>query len=319
MVVFTHRLKSRLASCSLIVAIMICTPWAKAEVLFEGYSKVLLSGEHVGYVVQRYEFDSKKKEFTTTSYLRTNAAGGNITESLKARSSASLRPISYQYTGLNGGVGKTIDATVNGDDLTAVIRENGKLQTTKKKLPKGAFLSSFLAYLMLQGKEGIKPGAKYGYQAVAEEDASPYTGEAYVEKEEIVGGITTFKVLNTFKGTQFVSNVTHKGEIIATRSPVQKIETILASNMQEAVGGMPFNANSVKMLFGSIPKGKENAIARKTNSLAASAEKQKILNATPAPTGDNPKTEGVPAGQGIVIKGAPTKSDIPSHKPTSKK
>src|ERR1700678_942779 len=74
--------------------------FASAQVLFEGYSKVILDGVHVGYVVQRFEFDSKKKEFTTAYYLKTGANGGNITESLKARSTEGLRPISYQYTSL---------------------------------------------------------------------------------------------------------------------------------------------------------------------------------------------------------------------------
>lgn len=375
MVVFSHRLGMRPSSSSknlaikrcahdliLVVAFALClasTNVAKAEVLFEGYAKVLLSGAHVGYVVQRYEFDSKKKEFTTTSYLRTNPVGGNITESLKARSSASLKPLSYQYTSLAGGTGKTIDATFKNDELTAVVRENGKVQTNKRKIPKDAFLASFLAYLMLQGKEGIKPGVRYGYQAIAEETGGVSAGEAAVEKEEVINGITTFKVLNTFNGTRFVSNVTHKGEVLATRSPVQQVATELVAEMKDATNGMPFNSNSISMLFGSVPKGIENAVARKaTGAVApdtktpsvkgatevpvtkdktilgvdetetpampesapgiapvkAGPQKQQILNATPTPNAEEPKKEGVPAGQGIMIKGAPTAAPTENRK-----
>jgi len=89
---------------------------------------------------------------------------------------------------------------------------------------------------MLQGKDGIKPGAKYGFQAIAEEDAAIYTGEAYVKGEEAIGGMSAFKVLNTFKGRNFVSYCTYKGEVIATRSPVQRIATELVTGAHEANG-----------------------------------------------------------------------------------
>ena len=98
-----NRLNRTITSCShgiqiafalaLALGILIATaPHAHADVLFEGYSKVLLSGEHVGYTVVRYEFDSKKQEFTVVSLLRTNAKGGNLSESIKARASSSLKP-----------------------------------------------------------------------------------------------------------------------------------------------------------------------------------------------------------------------------------
>lgn len=276
----------------------------------------MLDEKHVGYVVQRFEFDNKKKEFITAYYLKTNQLGGNITESLKARSSANLKPLSYQYTELTGDKGKTIDAKFNGETMTAEIVDGGKKQTVQKKIPKGSFLSSFLAYVMLQGKEGIKPGTKYSFQAIAEEDAGLYNGEAYIKGEETIDGIGAFKVMNTFKGAQFVSYCTYKGEIIATRSPVQRISTELVTGAKEATSGLQLNSNALVQLFGHVPRGNENPVSRRAenpktlNTSAptgggASEAKTKKLEATPTPS-DQPKQQGIPGGQGIHIKGAPS-------------
>lgn len=284
---------------------------ARGEILFEGYSKVLLDGVHVGYAVQRYEFDPKKKEFKTAYFLKTNHLAGNITESLQARASADFKPISYQFTELVGDKPRTIDAQFKGDTMTAKINQNGQTQTIQKKLPKGTFLSSFLAYVMLQGKEGIKTGAKYTYNAIAEEDANIYSGEAYVKGEETVNGIAAFKILNTYKGVQFVSYSTFKGEVIATRSPVQKVATELVAGIKEATAGFPVNSKTLTQVFGSFPKGVDNPVSRRapetitkveTPQNEAQEQKKKVLESAPA-TGSSPKKEGVPGGKGIVIKG----------------
>lgn len=311
---FIHRI--------LLVATVLWSGSSSAGVLFEGYSKVMLDNTHVGYVVQRYEFDPAKKEFSASYFLKTNEVGGNITESLKARATASFKPISYQFTELIGDKHRTIDAQFKGDTMTAKINENGQPKTLQKKLPQGAFLSSFLAYVMLQGKEGIKTGAKYTYNAVAEEDGGIYSGEAYVKGEETISGLNAFKVLNTFKGVQFVSYSTFKGEIIATRSPVQKLSTELVSSIREATGSLSLNTNTLSQIFGALPKGLENPVARRSGAAdtpaavdtKAQEQKKKTLETPPAPSEGSSKKEGVPGGQGIIIKGSPTQPD-----PTSKK
>jgi hypothetical protein len=291
---------------------------SRADILFEGYSKVLLSHVHVGYVIQRVEFDAKKKEFISSYYLKTSPSGGNVTESLKARSSSSFLPLSYQYTSLVGDRAKTIDAQFKGDMMTAIIVDNGKKQTVQRKIPKGSFLGTFLVYVMLQGKEGIKKNAKYSYQAIAEEDATLASGEAFVKEEENVNGITAFKILNTFKDSQFVMYCTYKGEVVGTRSPVQNISTELVGSVREATAGLTLNSHALTQLFGSVPRGADNPIGRRgvetsvapttapapTATGMSNAEKQKKLQGPP-PSTDNPKTEGVPGGQGVMIKGSP--------------
>ncbi|MCB0369767.1 MAG: hypothetical protein KDD45_10095, partial [Bdellovibrionales bacterium] len=49
---------------------------AEKEILFEGYFKILINKQHIGYSISRYEFDSKKQEFFVTIFTKTGALGG---------------------------------------------------------------------------------------------------------------------------------------------------------------------------------------------------------------------------------------------------
>lgn len=237
---------------------------ASAATLFEGWSKVLLSGQHVGYIVQRYEFDEKKKEFRAIHYMKMNADAGGLTDSLVARADATFKPINYQYTGLKDGKPILIDAGFKGDKMTAVVTEGKEKKTVNVTLPKGAFLSTFLGYVMLQGKEGLKKGIKYEYQGVLEEAAIVAKGEAYIADEETVSGIPAFRILNTVSGSKYISLATHKAEVLGTVSPSAGVQTVLVSTMEEAVAGHGLNSAAVSQLFGSVPKGKENEVARRS-------------------------------------------------------
>lgn len=286
-------------------AVTFATSIANADVLFEGYSKVMLEQTHIGYVIQRFEFNPKSKEFSTIYYLRTAPPANDVIESLKARSDAGLKPLSYQYTELAAGRVRIVDATFKNDTMTLSVIDNGqKRPVVTKKVPKGAFLASFLSYLMLQSKEGLKVGVKYNYQAIAEEDGALHNGEAFIKAEETANGVTAYKVLNTFKNSNFSSHVTGKGEIIDTLSPVQGISTQLVATIQEATGGKSVNQNQLRQLFGAVPKGQDNVIARRSGGAPLGASKQETLKGEPPLEAG--KTEGVPGGKGIQIKGSST-------------
>ncbi len=235
------------------------------KTLFEGYYKILSGGQHVGYYIQRYELDPKLRQFVSTYFLRTNAQGGNISESLKAYSTDKLNPVKYQYTSLQGKVAKTIDANVRKNKrdesiLQVKVNENGKLRVYEKKLDEGTFFSTFLIYLLLQGEKGITPGAKYNFRAVAEEDGKAFPGEVYVDSETKKMNVDVFKVLYTFKRTQFVNFITSFGESIISVSPAMQIAAEMVTTPSEATNGMPYNEKSLSLLFGGIPKGEQHSL-----------------------------------------------------------
>lgn len=285
-----------------ILALFIVTTFtlsnAHADILFEGYYKVMSGESQIGYVITRYEFDAKKKQFLSTYYLKTGKGASETTESVKAAADSELAPISYEYTSLAGKEAKTIDARFKAGVMTASVKQGAKISRIEKKIPKGTFLSTFLIYLMLKSKEGLRSETKYEYSAIAEEDAAIYTGQALVGKEESFEDIKVFKILNTFKDIKFLSYVNDRGEVVGTNAVGQGIETKLVATPDAAIAGQPYSANTLKTLFGAVPVGSANVIAQR----AKAKEEQK--NAPPAS-----KQLGVPQGQGIIIKAQPDKAD----------
>ncbi len=287
---------------------------SRSEVLFEGYSKVLIGGSHVGYFVNQYSFDSKKKTFSGIYLLKTNELGGSINESVKATSNEKLEPLSFQYTSVNGGKTKVIEGTFKKNKLNLKITDNGKVSKSTKNIEPGIFLSQFLGYVMLKSPQGMKTGTKYEYKAIAEEDGEITSGIAQIGEIEIFKGLKVYKILNEFKGVQFVSLVTEKGEALSTKSPSQAIETELVNNPKDAIKDFSFSEKNMTLLFGSVPKGITHSLYESTASAATTStplptqtpsaikeEKSQDslkLNSNIPPS----KQHGVPGGKGIQLK-----------------
>ncbi|MCB0362229.1 MAG: hypothetical protein KDD35_05890 [Bdellovibrionales bacterium] len=251
--------------------------WARPETMFEGYFKIVSGKEKIGYFIQKYEFDAKTKQFISTYFIQTNDLGGNTSESLKAFADDKFQPISYQYTLKTPKMTKTIDSKFKGMIMNSVIVENGKSsQSISRKLPKGSFLSTFLGYLILQ--KGYSKGKKFNYSGVAEEEAESYDGMALIKEEQMFVGKKVFRIENTFKGIKFISFVTDKGEVLGTQSPLQKIATELVANANEATRDFTLPTETLKLLFGNIPLGKQNIMAQSVDSKTKpelEAEKEK--------------------------------------------
>lgn len=276
----------RLLAFSLILTL---SPVALGEILFEGYSKILSGDNHIGYVINRYEFDSKKKNFVSTYFVKTSIAGLEITESLKAFANNQLEPVSYQYTSMVNKEIKTIDATFKGGKMTATLLENGKKKTIKNDVPKNTFLSTFLVYWILKSDKGLKANETLSYTAVAEEDGQLAKGDVSIGKLETRMGVPAFKALNQFKDLKFESYIDEQGEVLSTVSSANNISTQLVATPSDATGKIGVSRDILTKLFGGVPEGKENSIAKKSLS----------LNTDSAAPG---KQNEVPQGQGIQIK-----------------
>ena len=100
---------AKILSSLFILSQIIFTTNSHADVMAEGWYKLLLGQQHIGYIVQRFELDTKKNQVIMTSFLRTNTLGGDITESLQSFSTTGFEPISYQYSILKGKDATLID------------------------------------------------------------------------------------------------------------------------------------------------------------------------------------------------------------------
>lgn len=281
------------------ISIALISHAVRADILFEGYSKVLSGGVPIGYSISRYEFDNKKKQFIATTFLKTNELGGNLTESLKAYSTDDMKPVSYQYTTLIGNQTKVIDAKFEKGKMFANVTDGKKVERIQKDIPKGTFLSSFLAYVMLRSPTGFKADTKYEFQAIAEEEAGIFKGIAFIKTPENYNGLKAFRVLNEFKGSKFISLVSDKGEVFSTKAPVQGISTELVAKPTEATASFPVPAPILSHLFGDVPTGQMNELS-------------KFINKNP----NDLKQQGIPQGKGIQVKGSPTPGTAPGTVPT---
>lgn len=264
------------------IALLMASPLHAGEIMFDGYYRVELEGKHVGFVVQRYEFDSSKKNFTSTIFTKMKIGTLLRQESLKAVSSDKFQPLSFQYTFSEGDSIKTVDAIYKNqaDKVTAslTINDGKNTKALTSVSPKGTFLSSFLAYLMLQS--GIDVGKKFAYSAVAEEDGNSYRGEAWVKEPAKFAGQDAMRVVNKFKGESFVSYVNKKGDVLGTESPKQNLNTILVASPALATEDQTVPNKILRQLFGDIPLGKVNPIARAGSEKEPEKVPEKTLEKT---------------------------------------
>jgi hypothetical protein len=259
---------------------------AAPSLLFEGWFQVLLGSKKIGYLVERYEF--KDGKFNVITYLKTNADGSNVTESLKGVSGGDLTPISYQYTSKVGDKIKLIDATVKGDTMTLNIVDGDKKTQTTKRFKKGTFLSSMLIYLVLSQKNGLKVGNDFKYNAIAEEEGTAYTGSVLIKNQEPVRGKPATRLINEFKGEKFLTWVTPRGETLLVRQPDNNIDVRFAESKADATEGIPVNNKDLELLFGKIPGDSAPAKPTKTSR---KAEKEAASSASPAPAATQPSVE----------------------------
>ncbi len=271
------------------------------ETLFEGYSKIISNGQHIGYSIVRYQVDLKKKQWIATTFLRTNPEGGGINEKLTAVATDDMTPVSYDYTfSVAGGVNKTVDAKFSGGKMQATINETGKpVQKVNIKVPKGAFLSSFLVYVMSKSPKGLAADTKYNYEAIAEEDASLQKGMAFIKSLEEFNGRKAYRILNEFKGSQFISFVNLKGEILATQTvtPSGGPSSELVADPKLATEKMNVPGPVLKTIFGEIPAGQANELSKKSPPAPPPG------SSTDETSG---KTDGVLPGKKLILKNAPS-------------
>lgn len=247
---------------------------AQADVLFEGYYKILDGEQHIGYSILKYEFDPKKKEFKTTSFFKTGAGKSEVTESLVATADQNLSPISYSYTSLTAAEKKIVDAKFKKNTMTGQMTINGKNQKLQKEIPKGTFLSSFLVYIMLKSPQGLQAETNYEYQAIAEEDGDIIKGQALVGKPETYNSQQAYKVMNTFKGNKFLSYLNNRGEVLGTQALGLSIKTQLVGTAKEAIGSHPVSQTILNTLFGGTPKGEQNSVFKEAKSKTTEGSSQ---------------------------------------------
>lgn len=255
---FIPSIMTKVVSLVLFFSASICS----AETIFEGYYKVSAENQHIGYYIQKYALDPQAKLFSSTHYMVLKVGETTTIESLNAKATTKFEPHSYQYSQLDGAKAKAIDAIIKGKKLVIKTIENKKMTAKEIPINDKVFLSTFLPYLILKTPKGIAVGNKFTYDAIAEEDGSVSGGEVYVKEQVKEAGLDTYRTLNTFKKEQFINWVDTKGESVKTFVPAHNLTAELMRDPKEAYKAFPFDEKSIKLLFGNVPEGKTNMLAK---------------------------------------------------------
>jgi hypothetical protein len=253
--------------------------WAN-DVMFEGYFKMTLDEKPIGFLIQRYEFDAKKRQFKAISFMQTQIGESSSKESLSAVANDKFQPLSYQYTVQDGKTLKMIDATFKGEVMTLKVSDGTKVRNETHKHPKGTFLSSFLLYMILQ-KE-LKPGVAYSYSAVAEEDGDSFNGKYLIDQRLDKDGFKEFRIINNFKNDKFITTVAavpdqakpdryQKAELIAVDLPAKRLKINLKATPVEATQGHVVPNKTLLTLFTVMPTGRANLLSKVESSPAMSS------------------------------------------------
>lgn len=287
------------------------------ENLFEGYYKILLGEKHIGYMITRFDYDTKQKQFIARTYQKIKTGSEEETQGLVAFSDDGFNPLKYEFTSSlketaqvkTGGVAKevvktktrTIDAQFAKGKMTALFQEDGVKKNIKKDIPKGVFLSTFLTYLILKQPKGLSANLNINYSAIAEEDADIYSGKVTTGVAQKKNNLSVLEAKTEYKQNKFSAYVTDRGEVLGTNSTLNGVKSELVAQPSEATQNFELNTKALETIFGEVPLGTNNLIAK-----AARAN-------TMLPQ-DGGKTQGVPAGQGIQLKTSPPSSTAPADK-----
>lgn len=225
----------------------------------------MLGDEQIGYVAQRYESLPEKKQLKAIYFVHARGDADTTTEGLTALSDENFEPILYNYTALVKGKAKTIDATFKNKKMTAKVTEGGKTKTITLDVKPNGFLSVFLNYVIL--KNGLMAGKSYGFNAIAEEEARFYEGQAAIKSEQMVASNRAFKIDFKFKEVDFTGLVTTRGDTLGSLQ--QNIRTELVATRAEAMGPFKATEKALISLFGSLPVGNINPLAQPTPTTKA--------------------------------------------------
>jgi len=303
-----------------------------AGVISEGWYKVLMSGEHQGYMVERTNYDPSTKLYTVNTFLRTHPKSGNASESTSAvfhGAEKNFAPVSSKYIWLGGDSARTVEAKYNGRIVSAIINQHNnkkplsftkelqsdgrKSEDAKEKAQPDLILAAAVRMRIFLGpeslKSGIKVGQRFDFDAIAEEgaksngDSQGYydTLNVYPYKVQIVdlaneGGFETFRFVTSYLGQESVSYYTLTGDLVRVSVPQKGIEIVRVDSEASAVYGLPKSEKSLKEQFGTVP------VATPLRRLPTRQERPKLKNLEGEPNPNVPKGLSVPPGKGIEIQ-----------------
>ncbi len=228
---------------------------AEARILFEGYYRIEVKGQHRGYSITRHEFDETKKERTMTYYVYRRDEGVVSQSGVRAVSREDHSPIKYSlYEWVNRA--SSVTEGKFGPKTVEISAPSGK--SSLPVLP-GSYFSSMITQIMAMAVPAeYQEGLKYTYDGFYEEAAQYDTGRIQIKRSNPFENQMIFQLISGF-GSEHVELFTFRnGEVLGSRNADIDTVTYLTPTKELALGDFKLQNASIKKVFGNIPQGATN-------------------------------------------------------------
>lgn len=248
--------KSLLLSLSLVL--FSALSFAESNILFEGNYQLFHDDQPIGWSIERFYFDSDSKTYNHLSFTKAEYLGKTYSEKIKAVSTESFKPQSLHYESLEGNNKKIIKASIKKNKISIATTTNGNNKTTSKKLPKGAFFSSFLKMMLINNKLQLNKEMKYS--VLIEETADILTGKSIATEKIKVKGQWTYKVYTQITDSSMTFYINKKADILRAEQPQLHLTSELQKQLKPKIRKNLWSDKDLKNWFGNIPTGNINSL-----------------------------------------------------------
>jgi hypothetical protein len=241
---------------------------AYADILFEGYYKIISSDRHVGYIIHRDAYNARTKLRTLTYLVWTkyNESVSQEAVQVVVRRSAKKRFIPVSFRHWEGLLELTSLTEGTFGEKLHVIRKDLRKNVTVNKgsllvPPDGVFSSLALPMIAELRPAEFVAGHRIVLTAFSEESERYSDMAVNILKTVPVNGerVITAEIQYLNEATRFL--LLTDGQTLGTRSNLTPLETYLVADRKEAIGNFPLPAKTVRLLFGYEPSGLTNPVA----------------------------------------------------------
>jgi hypothetical protein len=234
---------------------------AAAEIVFEGYYKIEKGEKPLGFSVVREEFDPKLKEWRMHYFINTRDRDHEERSiNCSIRYNQNFKPLESTYEETDGALKSSSHILFSGSKFTHKFVSKGTKGTVSGTLGKDEFLRSSAHRVLLHNK--LKKGMGYSFTALREDSGKQQSGQVKVHDEKDFGGHKVFQISDDFELYIEETWLTADGQVLSSRTPQFGITSTLVANIDIALEGSDYNRKNLAKMFGQIPLGKKNKVAR---------------------------------------------------------
>lgn len=241
-----------------LVAVLLLSATAQAEILFEAFYRIEKGGRHTGYLIQRLA-TGKGEERVLSTYIRSRDGDSEFyTTSRSVAKAGNAEPVETAHTtGGSGAIPYTILSKFKNGKATINYHSNNSRKPSLTETAQIAPYPSAFMYFVADFPK-FQPGKKYAYSAFFESQGETQIGQLSVLGAKPGAGHRVLQILNDDSGQPVEGFVADNGEPLGSRSTATNTVVFWVATKEEAVADMTYPTGEMTKLFGDLPQGRKN-------------------------------------------------------------